>query len=109
MSIILIICLIGSIIKIIPKDLKVYFIDVGQGDSTLIVTPLNKSILIDGGGSEFGSFDVGENTLLPYLLDRGIKQIDYIIISHFDTDHCRGIIYHHGKFKSEQCGYRKAI
>ena len=61
----------------------------GQGDSTLIVTPQNKKILIDGGGSELGDFDVGENTLLPYLLDRRIKKIDYIIVSHFDTDHVR--------------------
>lgn len=35
----------------------------------------------------------GKNTLLPYLLDRGIKKIDYIIVSHFDLDHCQGILY----------------
>ena len=75
------------ILKIIPKNLKIYFIDVGQGDSTLILTPTNKKILIDGGGSE--NFDVGKNTLFPYLLDRKITQIDYMFISHFDTDHCR--------------------
>lgn len=66
--------------------LKIYFIDVGQGDATLIVTPKNKKILIDGGGDEQN--DVGKNTLLPYLLDRKIKSLDYIIISHFDSDHC---------------------
>ena len=70
----------------LPKDLKIYFIDVGQGDSSLIVTPENTKILIDGGGSE--TYDVGENTLLPYLLSRRITSIDYIICSHFDTDHC---------------------
>ena len=90
-SILLIICLLIETIKVIPRDLKIYFIDVGQGDSTLIVTPLNKNILIDGGGSEIGSYDVGKNTLLPYLLDRKIKIIDYIIISHFDTDHVQGL------------------
>lgn len=77
----------------IPKDLKIYFIDVGQGDSTLIVTPTNKKILIDSGGSETGSFDVGKSTLLPYLLDRKIKVLDYICISHFDSDHCKGFKY----------------
>lgn len=81
--------IIATTIKISPKDLKIYFIDVGQGDSTLIVTPHNKTILIDGGGSE--NYDVGKNTLLPYLLDRKITQIDYVIISHFDTDHVGGI------------------
>lgn len=52
-SIILIISVLGCFLKIMPKDLKIYFIDVGQGDATLIVTPKNKKILIDGGGSEF--------------------------------------------------------
>ena len=87
LSIILI--LSNFIFYILPQDLKIYFIDMGQGDSTLIVTPSKKTILIDGGGSE--SFDVGEKVLLPYLLDRRIRKIDYIMISHFDTDHCKGI------------------
>ena len=81
------------ILKVIPKDLKIYFIDVGQGDSTLIITPTNKKILIDSGGSETGSFDVGENILVPYLLDRKIISLDYICISHFDSDHCDGFKY----------------
>lgn len=74
-----------------PKTLKIYFVDVGQGDCTLIETPTNKHILIDGGGSEFGDFDVGESTLLPYLLDRRINTIDYMLISHFDSDHIDGL------------------
>ena len=89
-AIMVIFLIILTIIIVIPKDLKIYFIDVGQGDSTLIVTPHNKTILIDGGGSE--NYDVGKNTLLPYLLDRKITKIDYVIISHFDTDHVGGIL-----------------
>ena len=73
------------IVKTIPEKLYIYFIDVGQGDSSLIVTPFHKSILIDGGGSE--EYDIGKNTVIPYLLARGIKKLDYIFISHFDTDH----------------------
>lgn len=42
-----------------------------------------------GGG--VANYDVGENTLLPYLLNRGIKTIDYMICSHFDTDHVGGL------------------
>lgn len=80
-----------NIIPILNKDLEIYFINVGQGDSTLIKTPQNKHILIDGGGSEFGNFDVGENILLPYLLDRRITTLDYIIISHYDSDHIAGL------------------
>ncbi len=66
--------------------LQIYFVDVGQGDCTFIVAN-NKTILIDGGGSSVKNFDVGKNTLLPYILDRGYTKIDYIFISHFDDDH----------------------
>ena len=78
-------------VNIIQKPLKIYFVDVGQGDCTLIQTPTNKNILIDGGGSEFGNFDVGESILLPYLLDRRITTIDYMLISHTDSDHISGL------------------
>ena len=91
--IIIFLILITLILKIIPKDLKIYFIDVGQGDSALIITQTNKKILIDSGGSETGSFDIGKNTLVPYLLDRKIISLDYICISHFDSDHCDGFKY----------------
>ena len=75
-----------------PNEFKLNFIDVGQGDSTLITTESNKKILIDGGGSEFNSsFDVGEKTLLPYLLKHHVSKLDYIIISHFDSDHVGGL------------------
>lgn len=79
-------------INILPKNLQVHFIDVGQGDSTFIITPHNKTILIDGGGSLDKNFDIGEKTLVPYILDRGYTKIDYIFISHFDFDHVGGIL-----------------
>lgn len=91
-SIFLIVCIVCYFIIIIPQDLKIHFIDVGQGDSTLIITPKKQTILIDGGGSENSSFDVGKRTLLPYLLDRKINKIDYAIISHFDQDHIGGLL-----------------
>ena len=91
-SIILIfIILTNTISNKIFQEIKIYFVDVGQGDSTLIQTIEGKNILIDGGGSEFGSFDVGESILLPYLLDRRITTIDYLMISHFDSDHIGGV------------------
>lgn len=81
----LIMLLLTRIVRIINPTLKIYFIDIGQGDSTLIVTPKNKKILIDGGEGK-------TNVLFQYLLDRRINKIDYIIISHFDSDHCNGLI-----------------
>ena len=83
---------IYSIITIRPRELQIHFVDVGQGDCCFIETPCNKTILIDGGGAEFGDFDVGKNTVLPYLLDIGYTKIDYVIISHFDTDHIGGVL-----------------
>lgn len=76
-EIIIVVLLIEIIITKIPHNLEIHFIDVGQGDSTLIITPNNKTILIDG----------GQNTLIPYLLDKKIKKLDYIFVSHFDDDH----------------------
>lgn len=84
--------LVFIVVSFIPGNLKIYFIDVGQGDSSLIVTPRNKTILIDGGGSSNSDFDVGESTLIPYILDRGFTKIDTVIISHFDNDHIGGIL-----------------
>lgn len=83
----------------IPRKLRIHFIDVGQGDCTFIVTPRNNRILLDGGGSEFSSYSVGEKILLPYLLDRRILKIDYMIFSHFDSDHCEGLLYIMKKIK----------
>lgn len=97
-TIFIIITLLTTIYIDIPKEFSIYFIDVGQGDSTLIRTKNGTTILIDGGGNEQEShFDVGEKTLLPYLLDRRIKKIDYILFSHFDSDHCKRFIYNYGK------------
>ena len=98
LSIFLIVLIFFGCTKIIPKDLRIHFIDVGQGDSCLIVTPNNKKILIDGGGSE--NYDVGKNTLIPYLLARRITQLDYVIISHFDTDHVGRTFKCYGRIKS---------
>ncbi len=88
---IIVIIVTAKVINVMPHDLKIYFVDVGQGDCTLIKTPTNKTILLDGGGSEFGDFDVGESILLPYLLDRRITTIDYMLISHTDSDHIGGL------------------
>lgn len=87
-----IIIFLSFVINLIPQNLKIHFIDVGQGDSSLIITPQNKTILIDGGGSSNSDFDVGKSILIPYILDRGFTKIDIVIISHFDQDHVGGIL-----------------
>ena len=76
------------IYKVIPKSyIQIDFLDVGQGDCTFIKTTHNKYILIDGGNNK--EYDYGEKVIMPYLLKHGIKSLDYVIISHFDSDHVR--------------------
>jgi len=66
--------------------LEIHVIDVGQGDSFLVVSPSGKKILIDGGDTGKGS-----KIVLPYLLSRGVSSIDYVIASHFHADHIGGL------------------
>lgn len=50
---------------------------------------MGKNIIIDGGNNK--DYDYGENVVLPYLLDRKITKIDFLMVSHFDSDHCGGL------------------
>lgn len=104
-ALIIILVLISIVIlfKLIPKNLNIHLVDVNQGDCTFIITPRDKTILIDGGGSNSEDFDVGKDTLLPYILDRGYTKIDYIIVSHMDQDHVGRIINCYARNKSKQC------
>lgn len=95
---IIIVIISNLIVKVIPKEFTISFIDVGQGDSMLISTPKGKRILVDGGGTrDSENFDVGRQTLIPYLLNKGITKLDYIVISHFDSDHATGVAQILGK------------
>jgi len=74
-----------------PHELKITFIDVGEGDSALIEFPDGKIALVDGGGTYDDKFDVGEQVVSPYLLYRGIRSLDYVILTHPHPDHMNGI------------------
>ncbi len=93
----------------LTKDLKINFIDVGQGDCTLIITPENKKILIDGGEGNGDKYDYGKNVVFPYLLDRKINKIDYLFISHFDSDHVRRTNIYIRTYEGKKCSYRNSI
>ena len=69
------------------KKSYVYFIDVGQGDSTLIVTRNNKSILIDTGGKVGSNYSLMTSSVIPFFKSIGLHKIDYLILSHGDYDH----------------------
>lgn len=69
-------------------------IDVGQGDSILLVTPEGRAMLIDAGGIPqwmHSDFDVGEQVVSSYLWNRGIDHLDLVVITHPHADHLGGM------------------
>lgn len=90
-------------ISILPTStLKIYFVDVGQGDCSLIQMPDKRTIMIDGGGSpdwQKSSYDIGEKVTVPALLHLGVWRIDTLMISHIHDDHLAGALSVLDKFK----------
>ena len=72
-----------------PPELAVHFIDVGQGDACLVLTPHGHAVMIDTGGTR-GDFDVGARVDVPYLLHYGVRSVDYILLTHAHEDHAAG-------------------
>ena len=67
--------------------LTVRYLDVGQGDATLIRSPGGKTMLIDGGKTA----TIAESVILPALRAWNAKQLDYMVLTHPDQDHIGGL------------------
>ncbi len=78
-------------------ELELTAIDVGQGDSLLVVFPDGKTMLVDGGGfanpggGARPKIDTGEDIVAPYLWERSFRSIDVIALSHAHEDHIGGL------------------
>ncbi len=71
--------------------LSVTYLDVGQGESTLVRFPGGRSLLIDGGGIKGSSIDVGREVVAPALLAMGVRSIDWVLLTHPHFDHYAGL------------------
>ena len=70
--------------------LDAHVLDVGQGLATVVQTR-HKTLLFDTGASYRGGGSMAEQTILPFLKSRGIRRIDWLVISHADNDHSGGV------------------
>ena len=82
----------ASLYNVYPRPMYVHFIDVGQGDCTLIITPHGRAILVDTGGvmGITTDFDIGDRVVVPYLRHYGVLSIDYLFLTHGHQDHAGG-------------------
>ncbi len=87
-----------------PGVLRVTFLDVGQGDATVLELPDGQTVLIDG-GPRYRRLDMGRAVIGPYLWNQGIHRIDHIVATHPQWDHVGGLPwvlenFHVGKYWS---------
>lgn len=89
-------------------ELEMTAIDVGQGDSILVVFPDGRRMLVDGGGiPAFGGharaqLDIGEDVVAPYLWERSIRSVDVVAVSHAHDDHIGGLAALAGDFHPKE-------
>lgn len=90
---ILLVILLLTLIPFKNSNLEILAFDVGNADCFLIKTPKNEYIMIDTGKNGYkGGKSQAEIIVLKYFKDKGIKSLDSLIVSHFDNDHCGGVV-----------------
>ncbi len=79
-----------------PPDL--YVLDVGQGDATVVRVSRGQAVLVDGGGTPFGDYDVGAGVVVPALRALGVGALPLVVATHPDLDHVEGLVAVLGAF-----------
>lgn len=72
-------------------ELQVHFIDVGQGDAALVITPHGHAFMVDTGGTRENGYDIGKMVDVPYLHHYGVRELDAIFLTHAHEDHAAGV------------------
>ncbi|MCL5268368.1 MAG: DNA internalization-related competence protein ComEC/Rec2 [Bacteroidetes bacterium] len=72
-------------------EARVFVLDVGQGDAIYVELPNGRNMLVDA-GMKFGGYDSGERVILPFLEKRGVKELNYFVITHLHSDHIGGAV-----------------
>jgi len=88
------ICFVPPRPEVRPGTFELTAIDVGQGDSILLVSPEGRTLLIDGGGIPHwmhSELDIGEDVVSPYLWSRGFHRLDVVAVTHPHADHIGGM------------------
>jgi len=98
----IVILIININIRYTYFDKKIVFLDVGQGDSALIIYPKGKTIVIDTGGIYNSNYSIVENKTIQYLNSLGITKLQTLIITHGDYDHMGEAINLVDNFKVEK-------
>ena len=75
-----------------PGDLRLTAFDVGQGEALLVQFPNGRRLLVDAGGVTADGRDLGERVVGPALRARGIRRVDYVLVTHADADHIGGAV-----------------
>jgi len=99
-----VVLLLAAVVAVLPRPvdhphdaLLMEAIDVGQGDSLLLITPDGKTLLVDGGGFGGGphqapqDYDIGEEVVSEVLWSRGIRHLDAVALTHAHSDHMGGL------------------
>ncbi len=84
------------------KNTVVSFLDIGQGNSTVMQVAGGKTVLLDGGNKSSPSFDPGERVIAPFLWKKQIWRLDDIVVSHPHSDHFNGLIFVLHRFKPQR-------